>query len=460
MTEPHIETISRLSVPRYAPRLKPTPIPGAAWNAAPLFCLKLNDEWVSHILGALTVLDQPDTWQGSEAQIFAARQQVNEIMVAFMNMCDDCAVQFRIVDCDLQWRGSDDDEWVSLGNICGADGLPGDTGPEGPAGERGETGDTGATGPQGPPGADGDDCDCADYNHIPTPTNPPGTDDNGTACNIAAGIAQYIRDKERFILAQQASGVALITAIGGLAAAIGAAVVTGGAAWPLIVTAATVLINVVLAADGAERDAMLDDDSFWNKMACSIYCAIKPNKDIDTTLQATIGAAIRATDYTSGDYDAPFWYDVAADFLEAIPNEVIRANVAVGALISYDCSGCTDCPEPEFCADNWGLETAVFGGGTIVDRDDTSVTIASTNVGGDREQVCLWSGDINSGCSITAVEVIAGDFTDFMDGVLVGNAITGGNIVFNVGLACINTFITWRDSGVPFTLKVTFDNCS
>ncbi|MBI1278189.1 MAG: hypothetical protein GC179_08685 [Anaerolineaceae bacterium] len=400
-----IELISTLSVPRYAPRLKPTPIPGANWNDAPLFCLKLNDEWVSHVLGVLTALDQPDTWLGTPEQIYAARQQVNEIMVAFMTACSDCEVQFRIEDCHLQWRETDADEWIDLGNVCGADGSDG---VDGAPGQDGEDGNDGPPGPPGPAGADGSDCDCTDYNHIPTPDNPPGSSDDDTACNIAAGIADWIRDKERLAQQQANSAASIALAIGGLAAAIAAAVVTGGTAWPLIVSAATVLINIVLAADGAERDAMFADDSFWAEMACSIYCVIKPNKDIDAARQAAIGAAIRATTYTSGSYDAPFWYDVAADFLEALPNEIVRANVAIGALVSYDCSDC-DCPS-ECDVYNWDIFDGSEAYGTIVERGADYITadlsFAPATVG--FYFLRMKSSGINVCCSITNIEVISG----------------------------------------------------
>lgn len=90
MSDPlnQIETIATLSVPRYAPRFKSLPIPGARWDDEPLFCLKVNDEWLSHILGVLGAMDQPDTWLGTPEEIYDARQQVNEIMVAFMEDCD------------------------------------------------------------------------------------------------------------------------------------------------------------------------------------------------------------------------------------------------------------------------------------------------------------------------------------------------------------------------------------
>lgn len=87
MDQDYSETTPALPVPEYVPRPKPTSIPTAAWNDAPLFCLQINDQWVSHVLGVLTALDQPDTWLGTEDEIFAARQQVNEIMLALMAAC-------------------------------------------------------------------------------------------------------------------------------------------------------------------------------------------------------------------------------------------------------------------------------------------------------------------------------------------------------------------------------------
>lgn len=78
-----------LRVPRFVPRPEPSAIPAAAWNDAPLFCLQVNDQWVSHLLGVLEALDQPDTWIGTDEEIFAARQQVNQIMNALMTGCED-----------------------------------------------------------------------------------------------------------------------------------------------------------------------------------------------------------------------------------------------------------------------------------------------------------------------------------------------------------------------------------
>lgn len=79
---------------RFAPRTEPKPIPEAAWNDAPLYCLQVNGEWLSHVIGALNVLDQPDAWLGDDDEIFAARQQVNEIILKLMENCDQLEYSF------------------------------------------------------------------------------------------------------------------------------------------------------------------------------------------------------------------------------------------------------------------------------------------------------------------------------------------------------------------------------
>lgn len=91
-----LTTITQLSVPRYAPRPNALPIPSARWNDEPLMCLEVNDEWVSHILGVMSAMDQQDTWKGDEDAIRDARQQVNEIMLAFMEVCMNCCDQPEI----------------------------------------------------------------------------------------------------------------------------------------------------------------------------------------------------------------------------------------------------------------------------------------------------------------------------------------------------------------------------
>lgn len=456
------EIIGALRKPFFAPRPRPTPIPDAHWDDAPLFCLQVNDEWASHILGVMEALDQQDTWIGSSAEVLDARQQVLQIMKALMTMCEDCAMEFQLVDCDLQYRNSPEDEWISLGNVCGADGADGTNGTDGTDGvdgTNGTNGTDGADGADGADGIDGTDCDCEEFNHVPTPTNPEGADDNQTSCNIAAGISEYLRDKEIFALSQANTAVGITTAIMGVVASIIAAVVTGGLAAPAIIAAVTVFINVLLAADGGERDAQIADDSFWNSLSCCIYCALKPNKDFDAALQIAIGTAIRNCDYTSGSYDAPFWYDVLASLWEALPIEVIRNNVAVGALINYDCSGC-DCPEELCDLDLWAVTTG-FGDifGNIVSRNPATGEIVVETTGINTNSRYYIDINLNQnndsalGCVVVSIVGAIGWVWQEPPAAFSTGAFTSGLVAGH----CVNHLQT--SDTAPFTVTITLGVC-
>lgn len=69
-------------------------------------------------------------------------------------LCD-LPPEFRITNCDLEWRADPADNWINLGNVCGADGLDGAVGPIGPEGPQGTEGPVGSTGAEGPQGIQG-----------------------------------------------------------------------------------------------------------------------------------------------------------------------------------------------------------------------------------------------------------------------------------------------------------------
>lgn len=82
--------------PRYAPRLRPTPIPASAVFDEPTVCVAINAGWVSHMLGVLETMDQPDTWIGTPEEIDQARQMVNALMLALREgNCEDMAFDIR-----------------------------------------------------------------------------------------------------------------------------------------------------------------------------------------------------------------------------------------------------------------------------------------------------------------------------------------------------------------------------
>jgi len=71
----------------FCPRPDPLPIPAALPFDAPLRCLEVNEEWASHLIGALEALDQMDAWLGTETEIEAARDAVRDIIAKLTQTC-------------------------------------------------------------------------------------------------------------------------------------------------------------------------------------------------------------------------------------------------------------------------------------------------------------------------------------------------------------------------------------
>lgn len=112
--------------PRYAPFIKPVPIPTAQAFDEPTRCLRVNEQWVGYILGALDVLDQFDVWEGGEEQVFNARQQVLQIKAALMDTeaCEQMpALEIEVVDCQIRYRTNPADDWtIAPGTLDGCGG--------------------------------------------------------------------------------------------------------------------------------------------------------------------------------------------------------------------------------------------------------------------------------------------------------------------------------------------------
>lgn len=235
MSDPlsQLEVISTLGVPRYAPRLKALPIPTALWNDEPLVCVQLNDEWVSHIIGVLIALDQPDTWDGNASEIYAARQQVNEIILAFMEVCDDmsacCPVPLIRIDPDGTVEQSDDGglTWHPV-----------------------TTGDPRTTIPQFPPigGDDGDTKRCNAANNV--------------LGQFKDGIATF-----EGYFDTTATVVEFITACAGAIVAL----IFAPFSVPIVVAAIIALMSAVWNA-GKEAYVGSFDDGVYGQLLCILFC--------------------------------------------------------------------------------------------------------------------------------------------------------------------------------------------
>lgn len=170
----------------------PLPVPAAGIFDEVVHCVLINVQWLPHILGALQILLEGDSWAGGDNEIFRAQQEVQKLISSLSTPCSDggemLIAEFRSVALDSrcdqnQWKYTveDDSAWRNLGTpLC--DGVDGDDGDVGPPGEQGET------------GAPGEDCDCGD----PVPTQPPvivGDDRCAQACSIATGLGTWLKHR-------------------------------------------------------------------------------------------------------------------------------------------------------------------------------------------------------------------------------------------------------------------------
>lgn len=240
-----------------------------------------------------------------------------------------------------------------------------------------------------------------------------------------------------------------LAVIGAIAAAV-LTVLTDGVLLPLAAQVMAVLGAALAAVWGVGKTVF---DDYWttdikDSILCAAYCNISDDGS-----------------FTAAQFTA-FWNEVNGSlppspakmlfmgFLSSVGQAGLNAMAASGMAADADCS---DCPCAS-CADHMRLETTVFGGGEIIARTSDSVTVRTTDLGG-RNQICIWTGNVDRGCSMIAFEVVEGAFSDFIDGIHVGTALAPGNISFHITTECCNTFITWVDGGAPFAIKFTFDGC-
>jgi len=300
-----LDIVSNLTVSKYAPRPDPLPVPTPAWNDEPLMCLKVNDEWVSHIIGVLIALDQSDAWIGDEDAVFAARQQVNEIILAFMEDCDPmsncCPEPLQRVTEDgvLQVSYDGGETWSDA-----------------------TTEDPRTNAPQLPPiaGDDGDEKRCQAANNV--------------LGQFKDGIATF-----EGYFDTTATVVEFVTAV---ATAI-CTFIFAPLAVPLVVSAIIALMAAVWNA-GKTAYTGAFDDTVYGKLLCILYCHVSP----DGTFTSEALDAIRSR--ISADFDP-----IARDAFLALLNGVQvaglnnMARIPTGSSASCDSCDC-DCDGVEVVA--------------------------------------------------------------------------------------------------------------
>jgi hypothetical protein len=149
-----------------APRKEPLPAPAAGIFDSPYTCVRVNRDWLGHVLGCVDVLAEPDAWTGDADERRRAHSEIVQFMVELaegscMQITDirlsgcsieveyydapgiwvpvgdiaACAsqrdIQMRSVDVGggcyrIDWKRADEAEWAELQQICdGAGGADG-----------------------------------------------------------------------------------------------------------------------------------------------------------------------------------------------------------------------------------------------------------------------------------------------------------------------------------------------
>lgn len=359
------ETLQKLTIPRYAPRVQPTPIPTAAWNDEPLFCLQVNDQWVSHILGVLVALDQPDTWIGDEDEIRAARQQVNEIMAAFMEVCMDCCGQPEIpmtrIDSNGHYQQSTDG------------------------------GATWEDAPQFDP-----------RNSIPqTPPNPT-PDSDGAQCAYADSVVEHFKVGFVDVLTEGQSVEEVLGILTGITEAIFGPL-TGPIGWivPAIVAIATAIVAFGITAFEAAFN-----DTVWHNLRCLIQDNIEADGSFTQTEIDNIYGAI---DTVASDIIAQ---TTLRSWIAALGIQGMTNSAHIGAGNPDACTGCA-------CSvDLWSV-TVYSGDNVGVEMSRTSGAIHLQSVslpafGGVAGEIIITTSGDNDCCKISNLSFPTGEaMTDF-----------------------------------------------
>lgn len=328
------EFIAQLAMPHYNPRWRPLAIPEAQWNEGPCWCLSVNDEWASHILGLLEMLDQPDTWKGTDEEIDAARNQVKALITCFMESSMSCCCGQS--DIPIQRRVTSD-------------------------GQLQISRDGGVTWIQDP----------QDPRLTGTALPPPVTSGvSSTKCDAATNAVEHLKDVQAGVSNHLSQG---LTAIELAAIVIGLLVALFFSGGFLVVVLIPLIIQIMAAIANLapeEYDAIFTND-VWDKTLCALYCHIGEDGSFD---QAGFDAAVSDLQTKLPGGDSPVGAAAnMASFVKVWGLIGLNNACATGNAADADCSSC-DCG----CdLSGWGI--AVNG---VIDSNDGTEIVAHATLSG------------------------------------------------------------------------------
>jgi len=399
-------------VPRYAPRTQALAIPAERWDEEPTLCPRINRLWVSHIIGVLEALDQPDAWLGTDDEIFDARQQVEEIIVSFMHECEggcmDCCqptipVLHRVTeDGQLQISYDNGETWITDPN------------------------DPRLTG---------------------TSLPPPILDETHTKCDAASNGLQHIKDLQQAHSADMAVATTAVELMVAIAAEIVALLFAPEAA-PIIIPIIFATVNALFELGQAAYDAYFTSD-VWDSVLCCLYCNIGEDGQFNDGQYAGLLACIGS--------DLP--PSVARDMLYR--DLVAMGRIGLNNICSYGSSSDADCSACDCGLCDMGEWDTEPGFGNIIDVGDDFITFESEFSAGSHRVIASTHTGFTGAethtepcCIIESVEVLTGAPTSsVLAAIVCGNSYDNREIGL-IGGKCIWGFELDYDAAV--TVKVTF----
>jgi len=362
------ETLSVLRKPFYAPRVQATPIPIARWDDDPLYCLKINDEWVSHLIGVLNAMDQPDTWQGTQEEIDDARQQVNEIILALMEACgmtDFC--------CIPPLTQMNEDGSISVSYDGGATYIPA------------TTEDPRKAAPQLPP----------------LPDLGTGHDNK---CRAANDVTRQLKDLQAQWAANLGGGLTILQLALAFAGAVAALFLSGGTLAAILVPA---LLTLAAAVVGTGEEAYNDlfTSDVWDHVLCTLFC----------NCQADGSYTVGDFNNISADFDSFFTGTVALAFSSALRAWQVEGLNQASKVPSTDNLSCDECGCDLGCGTDWSIfgDEPTHFHGQIIDAGADYVTVMSGASG--HHYILIRTANNTIGCVVTEIETISGTFTKWTE---------------------------------------------
>lgn len=272
-----------------------------------------------------------------------------------------------------------------------------------------------------------------------------GDDGDDKKCAGANSLVTYFKNAQISIKNAkdaEASAADISAIIVGILIVVG--VITGGWMFAFIGE----LIALIYAnLTAAEWDAAFTTDT-WQKLVCIFFDNMQDDASFTLAGWETVIGAVEAAGFSS----------TAVDFLTSTIKALRETGLSNVARSSY--GGALDCTCSDNCSSiaSWNEQIAGVLG-TIVDRDDTSITVAADfYTGGGYYATSITTGDPDVCCTLIGLILISGTKYDNAAWSTCGHDPSLAADGAGTGYIGISVNLIFNSSNAPFTVKYEFSS--